>query len=49
MINIEEPINDIKLKMLLVPIWNAEPLVLQVLSNVLYSIEDALKSITVLS
>lgn len=41
-INPDEPLNDRKLKQLLVPVWAAEPLVLQVLAAPLLSLEESL-------
>ena len=48
-INVNEPLNDTKLRQLLVPVWTAEPLVLQILSPVLYSLEDAIRNLSILA
>lgn len=48
-VNLDEPLNDSKLKELLVPVWTSEQLALQVLSPVLYSLESSIRNIAVLS
>lgn len=48
-INVNEPLNDVKLKQLLVPVWTAEPLVLQILSPALHSLEDSIRNLATLA